>query len=153
MRLADSKTQLRCDYCGADWYPEPNEDGIQVLGEPAAVNCPVCKAPLLHAVVGSNPVLYCQPCGGMLIGMEEFVLVIDELRSRRFAPSVPQAHADWRELDRKIACPQCGQPMDSHPYAGPGNIIIESCETCSVNWLDRGELQRVVRAPDHHYPE
>jgi Zn-finger nucleic acid-binding protein len=41
--------------------------------------------------------------------------------------------------------------MDTHPYCGPGNVIIDTCESCSVNWLDYGELQRVIRAPDQHY--
>jgi Zn-finger nucleic acid-binding protein len=41
--------------------------------------------------------------------------------------------------------------MDTHPYGGPGNVIIDTCENCSVNWLDHGELQRIVRAPDSHY--
>ena len=42
-------------------------------------------------------------------------------------------------------------PMDAHPYAGPGAVIIDSCSECCVNWLDHGELQRIVRAPDHHF--
>ena len=34
---------------------------------------------------------------------------------------------------------------------GPGNVIIDTCESCSLNWLDYGELQRIVRAPDARY--
>ena len=36
-------------------------------------------------------------------------------------------------------------------YGGPGNVIIDTCEHCSLNWLDYGELQRIVRAPDERY--
>jgi Zn-finger nucleic acid-binding protein len=43
--------------------------------------------------------------------------------------------------------------MDTHPYGGPGNVIIDDCERCEVNWLDYGELQRIVRAPERHYRE
>jgi Zn-finger nucleic acid-binding protein len=41
--------------------------------------------------------------------------------------------------------------MDTHPYGGPGNVIIDTCENCSLNWLDYGELQHIVRAPDERY--
>jgi Zn-finger nucleic acid-binding protein len=38
--------------------------------------------------------------------------------------------------------------MDTHPYAGPGNVIIDSCGDCWLLWLDRGELARIAHAPD-----
>ena len=38
--------------------------------------------------------------------------------------------------------------MDNHPYGGGGNVYIDSCEPCSVIWLDGGELRRIVMAPD-----
>jgi Zn-finger nucleic acid-binding protein len=41
--------------------------------------------------------------------------------------------------------------MDTHLYAGPGNVVLDTCETCGVHWLDRGELRRIAMAPDHHY--
>jgi Zn-finger nucleic acid-binding protein len=37
--------------------------------------------------------------------------------------------------------------MDTHYYAGPGNIVIDDCSFCHLNWLDYGELQRITRAP------
>jgi hypothetical protein len=33
--------------------------------------------------------------------------------------------------------------MDTHPYGGPGNVIIDNCERCELNWLDYGELAKV----------
>ena len=33
--------------------------------------------------------------------------------------------------------------MISHIYGGPGNVVIETCERCLVNWLDAGEADRV----------
>jgi Zn-finger nucleic acid-binding protein len=43
--------------------------------------------------------------------------------------------------------------MDTHPYGGPENVIIDDCERCEVNLLDYGELQRIVHASKHHYGE
>ena len=37
--------------------------------------------------------------------------------------------------------------MSTHPYYGPGNIVIDTCAGCGVIWLDFGELNRVVAAP------
>ena len=55
---------------------------------------------------------------------------------------------DWRGLDRSTKCPQCKQQMDTHLYGGPGNVIIDVCEACGLVWLDHGELERIVSAPD-----
>jgi Zn-finger nucleic acid-binding protein len=41
--------------------------------------------------------------------------------------------------------------MDTHPYLGPGHIVIDSCSECGLNWLDSGELMRIVRAPDRDH--
>jgi Zn-finger nucleic acid-binding protein len=38
--------------------------------------------------------------------------------------------------------------MAAHIYGGPGNVVIDSCENCQVNWLDHGELRRMALAPD-----
>ena len=37
--------------------------------------------------------------------------------------------------------------MITHPYFGPGNVVIDSCEHCELVWLDFGELQQIVDAP------
>jgi Zn-finger nucleic acid-binding protein len=37
--------------------------------------------------------------------------------------------------------------MDVHPYYGPGNVIIDSCTTCDLVWLDIGELKQIAEAP------
>jgi Zn-finger nucleic acid-binding protein len=40
--------------------------------------------------------------------------------------------------------------MDKHAYGGGGNVDVDSCEQCEVLWLDRGELSRIVAAPDRN---
>ena len=37
--------------------------------------------------------------------------------------------------------------MVTHPYFGPGNVVIDSCEACAHVWLDFGELRQIVDAP------
>ena len=151
MRLEKDKDYFNCDYCKNLYFPQASEEGVRVLGEPTPLNCPVCAVPLLHATAGGMRFLYCDRCRGMLIPMGIFVALIEELRAQLGAPSIIQGRADPADVKRQLACPQCHGPMDTHPYYGPGNIIIDSCSRCDVNWLDHGELLRVARAPDHPF--
>jgi len=84
----------------------------------------------------------------MLIDMNRLPTVIDTVRAREhrsFRMVLPRRQ---NPADRLINCPGCGQPMLGHLYGGPGNVVIDSCERCQVNWLDPGELRRIVVAPD-----
>ena len=153
MRLKPDVDSFVCDYCESVYIPEPNADGVRVLDESAFLACPVCRATLVHAAIGGRRILYCNACRGMLIGMDRFVGLVQDLRASRDTPAATLPPPDPKDLLRRINCPQCGKVMDTHPYGGPGNVIIDDCERCEVNWLDYGELQRIVRAPEHHYGE
>jgi Zn-finger nucleic acid-binding protein len=37
--------------------------------------------------------------------------------------------------------------METHPYAGPGAVVIDFCRHCEVVWIDRGELLQIQQAP------
>ena len=57
------------------------------------------------------------------------------------------------------------QPMNTHPYYGPGNTVIDTprhraacpelcrraagqvCDHCNLIWLNHGELDHIVHAP------
>lgn len=139
-----------CSYCDSEWAPQTNIEGIRVL-EASEFNCPLCAASLFKARLLDYGVLHCQPCGGVLIPMGDLVPLTDELRASRNAPAYVGRPPDPKSLDRHIQCPECHQTMDTHPYYGPGNVVIDTCESCEVHWLDRGELRRIAFAPDHHY--
>jgi Zn-finger nucleic acid-binding protein len=151
MRLEVDKDYLICDYCGNVHVGEANADGVRVLGEAATEQCPICAIPLMHAAIDNHRILYCERCRGMLIAMDIFVSLVGDLRSRREA-TAPIVHpVDQEQLDQIIRCPKCGQDMDTHVYGGGGNVVMNDCERCELNWLDHGELERIVRAPDHQY--
>jgi Zn-finger nucleic acid-binding protein len=144
-----------CPYCASEWAPQADIDGVRVL-DTSALDCPLCvstgpNAKLSKARVLDYGLLYCQTCQGMLIPMDDLVPLTDDLRAGRGAPAYVGRPPDPKSLDRRIACPQCHQTMDTHPYGGPGNIIMDTCEPCEVHWLDRGELRRIAFAPDHRY--
>jgi len=152
MSLKNEADYLLCDYCGTPHFPDPNADGVRVLGIEAGIACPVCSVALVHASVERERIFYCQRCRGMLISMNLFPEIVASLRSRRETTLDAAHETNWKDLERRIQCPQCRADMDTHPYCGPGNIVIDTCEPCVVNWLDYGELDRVVRAPDPAVP-
>ena len=149
MQIAED--HLACPFCSNIEIPEPDAQGVRLLGETADEKCPVCSLAMEHAAIAGERVLYCKKCLGMLIGMEQFLGVIQELHAKYGTSPRRAKPVDEKALDRRIQCPKCGQPMDTHLYGGPGNIVIDTCEACCVNWLDYSELDRVTRAADSSF--
>jgi Zn-finger nucleic acid-binding protein len=149
MELFERRKYYFCRYCGTFEFIETSPlDGVEVLERSAGAPCPVCQAPLAKALLDqAHPISYCERCTGMLVPRGAFVDVIGGRRASASGPPVTPSPLDPRELQRGIACPVCRQPMDVHPYYGPGNIVIDSCPRCDLIWLDPGELKQVVDAP------
>jgi Zn-finger nucleic acid-binding protein len=145
MQLKPELDSFRCGYCQSVYLPDRNDDGVRVLDEPANQNCPVCQTPLVQAAIAKIRIVYCTACHGMSVPMPALEALAEEWEGPAHAAIAPAA-PDKRDLSRKIGCPRCHRPMDAHYYAGPGNVIIDSCEDCLLIWLDHGELQRIVHA-------
>lgn len=143
----------KCDYCHAVFYPGEEDDGVVVSceetdqGADARLACPVCSLPLVKATIAKIPVLFCSQCHGLLMPMQVVQPAIEELRNWEGSAQV-QTPPDRGDLKRVVRCPKCNQRMDTHYYAGPGNVIVDSCDGCSLIWFDRGELTRIAHAPD-----
>lgn len=146
MRLMRDQGLMICDYCGSQTAPALDEDGVLVL-DPTKHACPVCALPLSTASIEEHELLYCSGCHGMLFEMEKFYSIVQELREHRYWSRSTLAPRS-RGPERVLKCPLCGKEMDQHAYGGGGNVEVDSCEACGVLWLDRGELSRVVAAPD-----
>lgn len=152
MRWDADKCAMVCEYCQTVYVPEANEEGVRLFGA-AQHDCPICRASLSLAAINRYPLEYCSQCRGMLVGMETFAALADDLRASHPPASVQPPRPAGDELHRSTACPACGMPMDAHAYGGPGNVIVDTCENCSLIWLDHNELHRIVVAPDHHYAD
>jgi Zn-finger nucleic acid-binding protein len=150
MRLKPEQDCLACDYCKNIYLPVKDDDLVSVLPEKSDDNCPVCTVSLVHASIAKVRMQYCTQCRGMLIGMGVFLALVEELRQGAQGTLIPPP-PDPTELRRKLACPHCHKPMETHFYSGAGNVIITDCETCELNWLDHGKLLRIVHVPDHSY--
>ncbi|MFZ0270745.1 MAG: zf-TFIIB domain-containing protein [Acidobacteriaceae bacterium] len=147
MQLESGAESLTCDYCGSLVFPEKNDDGVRVLGQPTDEMCPICRVGLVDASFANARIRYCTRCRGMLINMDVFADLVQSLRSGHDGGMIPRP-PDRSELQRRLTCPHCHQAMETHFYAGPGNVILSDCERCSLNWLDHGKLMRIAHAPD-----
>jgi Zn-finger nucleic acid-binding protein len=135
-----------CAHCGTE-EPIPAALSAFELGEGAGADCPACHAALLGASVAGWPTSVCPSCFGVLAGMASFVAVVEAVRLLDGPPVDALPPRRQRPGDRVLLCPRCHDPMLSHQYGGAGNVVIDSCESCQVNWLDGGELRRIALAP------
>lgn len=148
MGIVRDRDYWACAYCSTFYFPEANDEGVRVLGEASHLSCPVCREELVSGAVEQAPVLFCPKCRGILAAPPDFRKIVD-LRRRASTKKEHVLHPLERsELERVILCPQCGQRMDTHPYYGPGNAVVDSCGRCALVWLDHGELTVIVTAPE-----
>ena len=117
-------------------------------GAETANACPACQALLSDGTIQSKSVLYCTKCRGVLVSIDKFLPLVEFLRALARPTGSDIQPRDNSDADRGFKCPMCSKTMTGHPYGGPGNVNIDNCEACSVIWLDRNELQRIVMAPD-----
>ena len=146
MKLAPGNTSLRCDYCKLVVAVESDDTGVQFLEEAPEQTCPTCSAPLWKSVLAAVELDACKTDRGLLVPMGDFEVLVEKMRALHTEREIP-GPMDDAELERKVMCPRCHQRMDTHYYAGPGNVILDSCTTCFRVWLDRGELTRIAHAP------
>ena len=148
MKLALDKDHYECNYCGSIYFPRAVREGMFSLGDKTDLECPLCRIPLALAWVEKFELLFCERCKGKLIPSAVFVRLVNFLSAYSDNPVVAPPLMNPEELKRQIECPNCHQRMDTHPYGGPGNIVIDNCPRCALNWLDHFELNKVVHAPD-----
>jgi Zn-finger nucleic acid-binding protein len=135
-----NRPYFRCGHCLTFHFPQETEDGVTVVGDPADSDCPVCDERLTHATIFGHPVGYCLKCRGFLATNRTFGRVVQLKRANQVPhPQVPLPFAA-DELRRRVKCPRCRKPMDTHPNHGGGNAVIDTCHRCQLVWLDAGEL-------------
>ena len=125
-----------------------NEDDV-LVGAETTKACPACQAMLSDGTIENRPVLYCAKCRGLLVSIDKFLPLVEYMRTVWHSTGTNIEPRDSADADRHLSCPQCSKIMIGYPYGGPGNVNLDSCERCSVIWLDRNELRRIVLAPDH----
>jgi hypothetical protein len=83
----------------------------------------------------------------MLIQQHVFATLIQHMRAKYNGPPELPTPMDASQLRVSRSCPACLETMETFPYAGAGNSVIDSCKECRLIWFDAGELNRLVKAP------
>jgi Zn-finger nucleic acid-binding protein len=110
--------------------------------------CPICLEVRLEVgTLHGTEVCCCPACQGFVVDSATFGALIENLRAEYCGPDDRPVPMNPADLELSILCPACFSPMYTHPYYGPGNEIINSCSGCQINWLDAGELTKIIRAP------
>ena len=106
--------------------------------------CPLCSQAAVEWSTRRAAAASAAPgCFGMLIQMRRFAAVIDGARrARNDVRSHARAASPVSRARGVCTCPACGQTMIDQVYGGPGNVVIDTCERCGVNWLDPGSPNR-----------
>ena len=149
MELFERRRHYFCTFCGSfSFIDTPEVAGVRVLERPVpAPNCPRCGAPLVKALLDDAfAVEHCERCRGILLPRAAFAEAVASRRARESGEPARPVPLDPRELERVVVCPSCGSQMDVHPYYGPDNVVIDSCQRCDRIWLDFGELERITTA-------
>jgi Zn-finger nucleic acid-binding protein len=147
IKIVQGRDYFYCEHCSSLYFPTESRDGVRVLGELGGADCPVCRVPLVTASVAGALALHCNNCRGLLIDQESFAFVVRYLRARAPGLSEPPRPLNPEDLKREVDCPRCKRLLDTHPYYGPGNVIIDVCTSCAIIWLDYCELNIILNAP------
>lgn len=137
-----------CRYCTSLLQvADVSVDRITPTGTLLEHSCPVCSQTMQTGLVENQRALYCMNCYGVLMRHGDFGTVVGERRAKRagLEPAEPRP-IDPGAYDRKIQCPVCTKAMETHPYYGPGNVVVDTCGDCGYVWLDHGELKRIEEA-------
>ena len=137
---------FHCDYCGSYEFPDPNKDGVKLLGDISPYPCPTCKKPLVAASIENVRIFSCPTCRGNLIKQSKMLPILRQAPALDTISEDQPHHPNRSELQKKVICPVCQETMDAYPYGGPGNIIIQGCSRCELIWLDFGELSKIIRS-------
>jgi Zn-finger nucleic acid-binding protein len=149
LRLVEDRDHFRCEHCETLRFAAPladSPDRLTLLGEADELACPVCLTPLSHGALDGARVLCCETCRGLLAETETFAHVNRRRRAAYELADVTPRPLDREQLHRELHCPSCTSRLETHPYYGPGNVVIDSCVRCRLVWVDTGELAAIERA-------
>ncbi len=112
-------------------------------------DCPVCSVAMYLEHIEGEEIDRCPDCKGIYFDKGELenisklvMLFSDAKLEEEEIDTIPQF-----ERDRKLKCPDCGEPMIEEDVGG--GYVIDVCTGCSGIWLDYGELTAIKMLEEH----
>lgn len=112
-------------------------------------NCPVCSETMYIEKIEGEDIDRCPGCKGMYFDKGELES-ISKLVSLFTDINLEEEEIDTIPLferERKLKCPDCGEPMTEQDVGG--GYVIDQCIGCEGIWLDFGELAAIKLLEEH----
>ena len=122
-------------------------DGVVFDGTQSEAACLKCDGVLDVGHLHGFKVAACRHCHGILVESRLFAGLISVSRSNYEGESTTPEPRNPELLKERSQCIVCAAEMDTHFYAGPGNVVIDNCHQCGLVWLDATEWEGIVKAP------
>lgn len=130
--------------------PKSDDQMLPVIGTGRVTqfHCPSCDGITLEVgKLKGVEVCFCPKCKGFVMDNGTCGSIIRHLRATYSGPDQTPKPLDHKALEVRVNCPACREPMEVHPYYGPGSAVIDSCMHCKLVWFNEKELEQIVRAP------
>ncbi len=115
--------------------------------EECAMDCPVCKKPLIVLEYDEVEVDYCVECNGIWLDSGEIELLYgDAAECRELLAGGAPGESDHREKKRR--CPICDKKMIKTASGGPTPVTYDRCPDGDGLWFDEGELIEILKHGD-----
>lgn len=153
MKLIEKSNRYLCETCqhsqpAVAVVPPSSNSSIKSLGETSDLLCQACDdTPLTLGLIHKTEVCFCSSCHGFAIQRGALADLVEDLRSLYEGPDNAPIPIDQKQLGSRLNCVGCQFPVETVAYNGPGNVVIASCDSCEISWINDGDLDRIVRAP------
>jgi uncharacterized protein len=127
------------------------------------MQCPKCKKDLVGVDYLGVHIETCPACGGDWLdaGQLQSILHARQTRfTREECIAVAQAAkihgTKLVNLNRHLACPQCGNQTNPINYGDDSGLIIDKCPSCGGIWMEKDELDKIeelVQGWDDELPD
>ena len=110
------------------------------------MKCPKCDKYLDEVFIDHTRVDRCERCGGLWFDKGELDTVRDE-RDHDLAWLDYDLWKDGNKLGSSgsfVDCPRDGKPLFKIKY-GPADVMVDVCLECHGVWLDKDELDKILR--------
>ena len=151
LELDPSNGMLQCHYCCSQQMASGDLrslDDIITSESTTGIFCPCCmdERQLQHGMLEKTRIAFCSECFGFLVDSQSMGQLLRNRRKEYSGADDDPIPVDRDSLARVRNCPRCEQRMETHPYHGPGNAVLDSCNRCKMIWLDNGEFSQLIRA-------
>ena len=103
--------------------------------------CPRCQQELVAGEFQSVELDMCAGCYGIVLEQNRLSGLLDVMANDlKDSLDLDAALEAVPNQGGEIACPRCHAQMEHYGYLGSNWVMIDSCKTCHVLWLDTDEL-------------